>query len=326
MLQKKKGSAACQLDYRTNRAELLESRRLLSAAIETPFLANAYSTNAMIPAVNYDRGGEGTAYHYPLAGNPGGDNYRPTDSVGIQQGGTTGHILAYAVAGEWINYTLDIPATDQYVLKASVANAGAGGAFHVDFIGQGRSGPITVPNTASWFNYQTVTSTPMTLAAGQLIMHVALDQAAVNRGVANFDWFDVVPAPAVSTPVPGNIAWQPAAANPVAIAESQGATVNGKFYVIGGHEIVGQNWVGISQTDVFDPIANTWTRLADAPQRLSEAAVTAAGQNIYVAGGYVTNSRNQQIFANTGVWRYDTVANTWQPFVPLPQPRAAGRW
>ena len=118
--------------------------------------------------------------------------------------------------------------------------------------------------------------------------------------------------------------WQSAAANPVSIAEGEGVTVNGKLYVIGGHIIVGQMWEGIAQTDVYNPGANQWTRLADAPQRISEAAVAAVGSCIYMAGGYITHSNGQQTFATCDVFSYDTATNVWSTVAALPQARGAG--
>lgn len=120
------------------------------------------------------------------------------------------------------------------------------------------------------------------------------------------------------------MAWSAAAPNPVAMAEGQAITVAGKLYVFGGYATTNPSWQATAQLEAFDPSTNTWQQLASAPARLSEAAVATDGTNIYVAGGYVTDPSGQQSFATAGTWRYDTIANTWSSFVPLPQARGVG--
>jgi N-acetylneuraminic acid mutarotase len=131
------------------------------------------------------------------------------------------------------------------------------------------------------------------------------------------------PPPAPTTP-PAPVTWSTVAPNPVAMAEGQAITVAGKLYVFGGYATTNPSWQATAQLEAFDPSTNTWQQLASAPARLSEAAVATDGTNIYVAGGYVTDSSGQQSFATTSTWSYDTITNTWSSFVPLPEARGVG--
>jgi hypothetical protein len=174
-----------------------------SAPVDTPYLS-PFGINQIIPAAQYDKGGEGISYHDTTAGNQGGDNYRPGDGVDIQKGGATGNVVAYAVAGEWLQYTLNVPATGQYVLAASVANTGTGGAFEAQAGGVNLSGLVFVPNTGSWTTYATVQSTPIALPAGQVILRIALERNATSNGVADFDSFRIIPAQSALETTVGN--------------------------------------------------------------------------------------------------------------------------
>jgi len=131
-------------------------------------------------------------------------------------------------------------------------------------------------------------------------------------------------SPPPASPPPAPLSWQAVASNPVAMAEGQGVTVDGKLYVFGGYSVTDPSWQANNQLEVYDPSSNTWQSLAPVPSQLSEAAVATDGTFIYVAGGYVTNANGQQTFATANVWRYDTVNNVWTSFVSLPAPRAVG--
>lgn len=91
-------------------------------------------------------------------------------------------------------------------------------------------------------------------------------------------------------------AWQNVAP-PMPMKRNHFGTVllNGKIYVLGGqtgHDCGGgldQRWV-----HVFDPVANTWQRLADLPEPRShiEGSSFALDGKIYVLGGQVANNAN----------------------------------
>ena len=51
-------------------------------------------------------------------------------------------------------------------LEARVASAGQGGAFHVEVDGADATGPMLVPNTGGWQNWQTISRSAIPLTAG----------------------------------------------------------------------------------------------------------------------------------------------------------------
>jgi len=167
-----------------------------TTAPNTPYLGKPFTKGQLIGAAQYDYGGEGVAYHDSTTANLGGDNLRPGTAVDIQAGGTTGHVIGHSAPGEWLDFTITVPAAGTYSLQANLANPGSGATFHAEFggnlSGQNLTGPITIPNTGSWTTYKLVTSTSFTLPAGTTTMRIVLDKNSSANAVGNFDWFRIV--------------------------------------------------------------------------------------------------------------------------------------
>jgi N-acetylneuraminic acid mutarotase len=119
------------------------------------------------------------------------------------------------------------------------------------------------------------------------------------------------------------ITWRAVAPSPIWRCESAKAVVEGKMYVFGG--FIEGTYGPVTRSDVYDPAANKWTRLADLPTRLTHAASAVDGTKVYLVGGYVGwGQLGQQDYGTTDVWVYDTVADTFSPGPSLPAPRGAG--
>ena len=74
------------------------------------------------------------------------------------------------------------------------------------------------------------------------------------------------------------------AAMPIAMYQPQGAVINDKFYVIGG--LLGYApWTGQKTVQMYDPITDTWSRVAD----LNEGRVGHSANGY--AGIYLCNRR-----------------------------------
>ena len=132
--------------------EALEGRQLLTA-VDTSFLGTPFTPNQTILAANYDKGGEGVSYHDTTPTNLGGDNYRPGDAVDIKAGGSTGKVVGYTAAGEWLNYTVNIPTAGAFTLHASVDNVQSGASFHAAVAGKNVTGAIAIPASPDWVKH-----------------------------------------------------------------------------------------------------------------------------------------------------------------------------
>src|SRR6185437_7524685 len=171
--------------------ETLEGRQLLTVAT-TPFLASPFTPGQTILAVNYDKGGEGVAYHDTTTANLGGDSYRAGDAVDIEKGGSSGNVVGYTAAGEWLDYTVNIATAGNYTLQASTANVQSGASLHASAAGQNLTGAVNLPATSGWQTYKTTVTAPFTLAAGTQVLQIDLDHVAPNGALGNLDWFKLV--------------------------------------------------------------------------------------------------------------------------------------
>jgi hypothetical protein len=155
-----------------------------------PMTGTPIALPGRIEAENYDLGGEGISYHDTTPGNSSG-LYRH-DDVDLQatSDGGASYKVKSAVAGEWLQYTVDVVRSGEYVLDARVSSSGTGGSFHLEVGGDVTSG-LTVPNTGGWDTWRTVTSAPFYLLAGRYFVRLVLDTNGTAGLTGNFNWLTV---------------------------------------------------------------------------------------------------------------------------------------
>jgi carbohydrate binding protein with CBM6 domain len=167
-----------------------------SASASTPYSGTPAAVPGTIQAENFDRGGEGVGYHDTTSGNTGGA-YRPTN-VDIEPSSSGGYNVGWAVAGEWLNYTVNVSAGGTYNAGFRVASSGQGGTFHLEVNGANVTGPVGVPDTGGWQIWQTVNRT-VTLNAGVQVARLVMD-ANATKAVGNFDWIQFTSSTGTTTP------------------------------------------------------------------------------------------------------------------------------
>ena len=149
----------------------------------------------VVRAEEFDHGGQGVSYVDTTPGNEvnitqnGGIEFRNDTDVDI--GALDGdYNVGYIGPGEWMEYTIDVPATGYYDIGYRVAaGGGGGGAFHIEIDGVDVTGSVSVAQTGGWTNYVArgpVTKVPLT--AGTHVMRFQLDSGAFN-----VDQFDISP-------------------------------------------------------------------------------------------------------------------------------------
>jgi len=169
----------------------------------TPFSGVPVHVPGTIEAENFDEGGAEVAYHDDSAGNSGGA-FRNTDvDVEITTDTGGGFNIGWVAPGEWLAYTVDVPAAGAYTIDVRVASTALDGAFHIDAGGTDKTGQIPVPNTGGWQAWTTVTVTNVRLNAGVQIFRLVMDRAAANGAVGNFNWIRVI-GPSSGGPTPYN--------------------------------------------------------------------------------------------------------------------------
>ena len=156
----------------------------------TPFSGTPVVLPGRIEAEAFDNGGANVAYRDVTSGNSGGD-FRTTD-VDIEESTDVGggYNLAWMRAGEWLNYTVNVPTAGNYVLRVRVAANGAGGQFHIESQGIDRTGAMTVPNTGGWQTWTTISRT-VTLPAGVQVLRFVVDTVSPAGVFGNVNWLEV---------------------------------------------------------------------------------------------------------------------------------------
>ena len=154
---------------------------------------------------DYMTGGEGAAYHDTTAGNTPGQ-YR-ADDVDIEAcseaGG--GFDIGYTDAGEWLNYRVNVLQAGIYSIGVHVASLGAGGTFHLELDGVNISGAMTVPDTAGWQTWQTLTANNINIGStGLKTLKLVMDSNGPTGSIGNFNYVSFSAAAYTSTPTPGS--------------------------------------------------------------------------------------------------------------------------
>jgi hypothetical protein len=165
----------------------------------TPVSQSAYPSGTpwalpgTMQAENFDNGGEGVACHDTTVANQG-SAYRAAECVDIaaDAGAGNGFVVGWTLAGEWLEYTVNIASSATYTLETRVASVGAGGQFRILVNGVDKTGLLSVPNTGAWNAYQTVSKTGVALSSGIQTVRVEMVTAGLSGNVGAFDWFRVV--------------------------------------------------------------------------------------------------------------------------------------
>jgi hypothetical protein len=147
-----------------------------------PYSGTPHTVPGRIEAEEYDKGGEGIAYHEANTnGNEGGADFR-MDEVDIEKTSDVGggYNIGYALNGEWLKYSLNAKNDGVYTMTARVAAEGEGKIFHVEIDGEDISGPVNIPNTGGWQSWNTISIGEIFLSQGNHEMRIVFDADYMN--------------------------------------------------------------------------------------------------------------------------------------------------
>lgn len=169
----------------------------VTAALPRPYLGVPASIPGTIEIENFDNGGEGIAYHDEGSHNIGGQ-YRIYEGVDIDICGEGGYNVGWIAYGEWLEFTVDVAATDAYDIDLRVASDYPS-LIRIEFNGIDKTGLISTPSTAGWQTYETVTVGGVLLSEGEQVMRICMEGSAFNFNNITFrGGSTVVPVTGVS--------------------------------------------------------------------------------------------------------------------------------
>ncbi len=148
---------------------------------------SAYSSHSIpgkIELENYDYGGQGVAYSDSDAENEGGE-YRDdgVDIVGVGNG----YGVGYTVAGEWLEYTVNVLSEGIYAYTLAASTGNAQPTSVTLTLDGAEIAKVTVPNTEDdWNTYSEINGQTGKIPAGEHVLRITFDDSYTNVDYISF--------------------------------------------------------------------------------------------------------------------------------------------
>jgi endonuclease/exonuclease/phosphatase family metal-dependent hydrolase len=137
---------------------------------QAPFTGVSMKIPGTVEAENFDTGGQGVAFNDLTASNSG-TAFR-NEGVDLEVCAEGGFNVGWMEAGEWLEYTVEVLETATYTLDARIASTATTGSIQLELNNQAITQALSVPSTAGWQNWQTLSKTGIALNAGTYVLRV----------------------------------------------------------------------------------------------------------------------------------------------------------
>ena len=286
----------------------LPGATVVNPTVQAPYSGAAAVIPGKIEAEKYDLGGT-LAYNDLTTGNAGG-KFRSED-VDIETttdiGG--GFNIGYTAAGEWLEYTVNVSNATNYNIELRVATTSVGKSMHIEMNGTNVTGPIALPNTSGWQNWQTVTVPNIVLTAGTKIMKVVMDSDGINLNyltlvAATTNPQNTPPTLSIASPA-NNASFTAPASITIAVnaSDADGTISNVEFY----------NGTTLLNTDATAPYSYTLTAVTEGTYTITAKATDNLGATTSKSSTIVVNGptgNTSCILPSTTASNY-VVRNDW---------------
>lgn len=155
----------------------------------TPFNGTPISIPGIIEAEEYDIGENGGTYN-DLTPDNTGQEFR-SDDVDIEIAASTpgNYNVGWVEANEWLEYSIDVQATNNYTFDFQVATLTGSDGFHLSIDGTEIIPSTSIDPTGGWQEYATVSVDNIPLNGGEHLLRLTFDGSALN-----FDKVNVTPS------------------------------------------------------------------------------------------------------------------------------------
>ena len=183
----------------------------------TPYAGTAPTMPGTIEAEDYDRGGEGVAYHDTEASNIG-LAYRPSEGVDVEGANTHAFDVYWITDGEWLEYTFRVETDGVYTITPYVASVPGFGALRVLVDNRDVSGRRAVGSTGGWQFWSPIEVRDVALEAGVHVLRIEAESASDPTGwLFSLNWIEVAGRPvSAERGGPAPLVLSASAPNPVA--------------------------------------------------------------------------------------------------------------
>ena len=157
---------------------------------QAPF-KGAFVFPTLVQAEDYDEGGQGVSYSDKDIANQG-NVYREdgVDVVGLECSDSAatkdckGYAIGFTQAGEWTEYSVNVPVDGKYIVKANVATASETSSFMLLVDNDAVTDTIAVPKTDSTWNvYKEIDVGTVELKQGEHVLRLL-----ITGDYLNIDW------------------------------------------------------------------------------------------------------------------------------------------
>lgn len=164
---------------------------------QQPYEGQPWMIPGTIEAAKYDRfeggSGQGIAYNDTTPVNAG--TFRTEESVDATIVTGEGAVVGWTVAGEWLEYTVQVAQSGIYQLSFRYASGNAQARGPVRFLLNGRpiTEPVALAATGGWSTYRDAVVEEVELTAGTRVLRLEFIGGEVNIGRLSFSYVRELP-------------------------------------------------------------------------------------------------------------------------------------
>lgn len=202
-------TVTAEITDKSNNKIVSSSKVIRTKVAQVGYDYQSHPIPGTIQLEEYDLGGNGVAY---LDNTPGSAvtpvvNYRTDEDVDIETctdaGG--GYNVGYTTAGEWLEYSVKVTKTAKYNLLLRVACNGDARTVSMTMDDKAFVSNITIPNTAGWQTWQTVTIKDLQMTAGEHVLRLTIGTTDyINLNYMSFEEIIVAVPPVITLTSPLN--------------------------------------------------------------------------------------------------------------------------
>ena len=154
----------------------------------SPYSGSPFSIPGRIEAEAFDWDSAGRTYHDADAGNQGGEFRSSGVDIETCDDFGRGYDIFNIQKEEWLDYSVDVVASEKYDLAVRVVPESDNARFHMECDGNNLTGSISVQNTISNDRWQRITIPDLTLSSGRHVIRFVCENGGFRVNAFHFSF------------------------------------------------------------------------------------------------------------------------------------------